>query len=92
MTEPVELQQEFNFTIYPNPMKDKSILQVTSSHVLDGCTLLVYDFQGGKVMEMTALTGSRLELDAASFNDGIYICLLVDEQGHELANHKLVVE
>lgn len=87
-----KLQIAFSFVIYPNPAKDNSVLQVTSGHELNGCKLVVYDFKGDKVVEIGSLSGSRLDLDVSKMGKGIYICLLVNDQGEHLGNHKLIVE
>ena len=43
-------------------------------------------------MEIGSVSGSRLDLDVSKMGKGIYICLLVNDQGEHLGNHKLIVE
>jgi len=84
--------QPFAFVIYPNPMKYQSKLQVTSQHELAGCSLMIYNFYGEKIKELTALSGTELTLYGEQFDKGIYICLVVDELGVTLGKQKLIIE
>ncbi len=90
--ETVPVDQEFSFVIYPNPLSDRSVVQVTSGHDLQGCSLQVFNFQGHKVLEKNALSGTRTELVKWGAAPGIYVVLVVDARGETLGRHKLIVD
>jgi hypothetical protein len=89
---PERLDTKFSFTVYPNPLKDRSVLQVTSGHDLQGCSLMAFNFQGDKVHEWSALSGSRMDLSHWRPASGIYVLRLVNQSGMTMGTHKIIVE
>ncbi|MCF8378138.1 MAG: lamin tail domain-containing protein [Bacteroidales bacterium] len=86
------LQQELSFVIYPNPMMDEAILQVTSAQKLAGYTLTIYNVLGSKAKEYTNLKGDRIILDKKGLEKGIHICILTDKYNQVHGQKKLIVK
>ena len=81
-----------SYVIYPNPVKNRSILQVTSGHELQNATLTMYDIFGNEVITMENITDSRLVLKNLNLKPGIYAVRLTDEELDVSSTIKLMVE
>lgn len=70
--------ERISFTIYPNPVKDEAILQLTSSHSLDNKMIEIFNSVGERVRTLTDIAGTRATLDCRYLPKGLYICRLSD--------------
>lgn len=67
---------ELNYTLYPNPTKDK--LSITSSDPTEIRTVEVMDMNG-KVLSTHQLSGSNAVIDVSDVSTGIYFVKIVSE-------------
>jgi hypothetical protein len=68
--------ERLSFTIYPNPVRDEAILQLTSAHTLDNKVIEIFNSVGEKVWTLTRITGTRATLDCSYLPKGLYVCRL----------------
>ncbi|MCD4697213.1 MAG: CotH kinase family protein, partial [Bacteroidales bacterium] len=90
--EPGFTMDPFSFTIYPNPLKEVSILQITSEKKMVDATFVIFNIFGQKVREENNITGDRLIIKKQDLQKGIYVCMLYDKNNEVLGKMKLMVE
>jgi len=90
--DPAGSVEPFSFTIYPNPLKNESILQVTSEKKMNNATMVLFNVFGQKARVESNLNGERLYIKKQDLQNGIYVCVLYDENNDILGKQKLMVE
>ena len=85
-------KKEFSFVVYPNPMKNSSLLQVTSGELITNGRLQLSNIYGKVVLEIENIHGDRLTLNKNGLPKGIYVCLLFDEKNQVLGSTKLMID
>ncbi|WNJ18148.1 cytochrome c peroxidase [Pontibacter sp. G13] len=82
-----ELEDQFAFTISPNPVVD----QLTLSGKLDRCTLMIYNTRGQQIRQV-ALRGSSQTIDLSALKAGVYIATLQDANHRPMGTQKFIKE
>ncbi len=73
----IELSMMDMIEVYPNPVTDR--LNITSESTIE--SVWVYDLLGSKLFEMSQINATHVELSTESWNSGIYIVNITDNQG-----------
>jgi hypothetical protein len=85
-------QKGITFTIYPNPLHNEAILQITSYHKLKKAKLLLFNTLGTKVREYSGLSGERFVFKKNGLNPGLYVCVLMNNKNHIVGKKKIMVK
>ncbi|MCD4681710.1 MAG: lamin tail domain-containing protein [Bacteroidales bacterium] len=91
-TEKIKKQEHFSFVIYPNPFREKAILQVTSKMEVIDCSLLIYNVFGKEVKRISGINSGRLEIPGSDLMQGVYICKFINNRNELLGTQKMIVE
>jgi hypothetical protein len=83
--------EKLSFTIYPNPVGDEAILQVTSNHSLNEASVEVFNSFGEKVMTLSGITGTRISLNCRDLPKGLYMCRLTEKEQQVAQTVKFMV-
>ncbi len=54
-TQKFEGKEKFSFVIYPNPFREKAVLQVTSNTDIENCSLIIYNVYGKEIKRITGI-------------------------------------
>ncbi len=78
-----EVDPDNSILVYPNPAKDKIIIELKTGKVeLDKANIKLYDMNGALVLsENSTNVDSQKELDVHKLNDGIYILCVYGDAG-----------
>jgi len=78
------------FEIFPNPVKDKFIVQSQKFKVEDA-HIEIYDLNGRKLLEKQISAGTgEIEIDVSHLKSGVYFCKLITEKAN--ATKKLMIQ
>lgn len=88
---PELIEEEFSFTIYPNPFKTRAIFQVTSEKDMDNYNIIFYNLYGKEVNRIQNVSGDRVEIQRSNLENGLYICRVVDQNNNEVAVTRIVI-
>ncbi len=91
---PVNEPQEkasFNFTIYPNPFKNKSIFQVTSQDKMEDYEIVFFNLYGKEVKKIQNVSGNRIEIHRDHLKTGIYVCRVLDQDKNIVGTSRIVI-
>jgi hypothetical protein len=83
-----EIDLKKNYQIFPNPFSNQTTLQFESS-IVDG-QLFIYDLKGSKMMELTNVNGTEIQIQRDKLQDGMYILNLIENQ-KLIVNEKLII-
>ena len=84
-----EFGENGNFSMYPNPTKDKVTVTAKNNTMITSYTLL--DVLGRVVTSQSLAKTTELSIDMGDYQNGIYLLLLQDATG-KTASHKVVKE
>ncbi|MFU8843689.1 MAG: lamin tail domain-containing protein [Bacteroidales bacterium] len=84
--------KELAFTIYPNPVREEAILQVTSQHLLDHAEVEIFNSFGKRIIAMNGMENNRLKIDCRDLSKGLYLCKLTDKEQKVSQTIKFMVE
>ena len=78
----VQLNNNSNFVVYPNPVKDHLTIQLGGSH--PSMELMVYNVQGQQVHQSVfSTTVSQVDIDFSDHPKGLYVLKLIGENTFE---------
>lgn len=83
----IEVNREFSFSIYPNPVEGKAYINNPSNKEF---SIEIFNINGQMVVSRYNLTGSSVELDMSSFAKGMYFVDVKSVKGVE--THKLILK
>ena len=72
----VESHKNFNFVLYPNPVKDFLNIEVFSSNA----NYFIYDYSGRLIFQ--GGINNKKQIDISSFNNGLYILSIMFNDGN----------
>ncbi|BDS10223.1 T9SS type A sorting domain-containing protein [Aureispira anguillae] len=75
-----------NLTIYPNPTKDILNLELEHYEQVDGYTISIHNALG----QIVYTAGFEQQLNLGTWNTGLYILTLRNEQGKTIAQQKII--
>jgi hypothetical protein len=84
-------QKKLIFTVYPNPVEEAAILQVTSGTEIRNAELRIYDSFGNIVRTVENINSDRMTIPRENLTQGIYICRLINGDMNHSATHKMIV-
>jgi uncharacterized repeat protein (TIGR01451 family) len=85
-----ELGNKEQLLVYPNPFTEKTTVYFEKD--LKYKSIQIVDMLGNKVYFNDQLNGNKLEIDAAHFEKGMYVLILVDNESNQVLNNaKLIV-
>lgn len=67
----------FTATLYPNPIKDKAILKLSSNFPTDNYTFSIYDFYGRTISKLENHSGNEIVIESNSLKQGTYFYQLL---------------
>jgi hypothetical protein len=68
-------EENFNFSVFPNPASDKIILDIQQSKVIQNCYISIYNVNGQLVLR-ESLIKPQTEIDISKLNKGFYLIQL----------------
>ncbi len=86
----LELNKSFDFSVFPNPFNDFTVLKIKDSN-FESLTMRIYNDQGQLVREIKNITSEIVLIEKNSLHSGLYIFQLSTEK-QVIANGKLIVE
>jgi len=81
--------EKFSVSVYPNPMNDKSTIQVSDN--IDGFSVSIYNLLGQKVNSIQS-SENNVVLEKGTLHSGIYILQIQSLDGKQVHSQKLVVK
>lgn len=85
-------EKQFSFVIYPNPVTDMAILQVTSGIKIEDAEIVICDIYGKVVKRYGNINSNRFEFSSEGLKAGLYFCKFLDSNKNLLATEKFVVQ
>jgi hypothetical protein len=80
---------KFSFVVYPNPVSDEAIIQITSGEVRNA-EIEIYDVFGNVVKTIGAINNERIVIVTSDLPDGLYFCKYIDSAKKILGVEKLI--
>jgi hypothetical protein len=80
------LEQIFNFSIYPNPANRELTISIDNSSIFE---ISVSDIFGRKI-ETTSINGDATNIYIENYPNGIYIIHALDINGNKISSKKFV--
>ncbi|MBL7767317.1 MAG: T9SS type A sorting domain-containing protein [Chitinophagaceae bacterium] len=75
------------FSIYPNPCKDD--LTLSAPYELNDATMIIYDFNGIKILEVSKFNGKHIKINCNNLPIGIY-CITLILNGNQIVNKNII--
>jgi hypothetical protein len=89
----ISFNNNFSFVIYPNPVSDHAIIQVTTpSIIIEGYMIEIWDVYGKLVKSYTDINADRFEFRTDGFNQGIYFCKFIDKNLTHHGTERFIVK
>ena len=86
-----ELANDQRLLVYPNPFTETTTVYFGED--LTNHSIQIVDPLGKLVYSNTTLTGKKVEIEASSLTEGMYILLLIDNESNQvISNAKLMVK
>jgi hypothetical protein len=86
-----ELANDQRLLVYPNPFTETTTVYFGED--LTNHSIQIVDPLGKLVYSNTTLTGNKVEIEASSLTEGMYILLLIDNESNQvISNAKLMVK
>jgi hypothetical protein len=86
-----ELVSQRQLLVYPNPFTETTTVYFGED--LINHSIQIVDITGKVVYSNTTLNGNKVEIDASSLTEGMYILLLIDNESNQvISNAKLMVK
>jgi hypothetical protein len=86
-----ELASERHVLVYPNPFTETTTVYFGED--LTNHSIQIVDPLGKLVYSSTTLTGNKIEIEASSLTEGMYILLLIENESNQvISNAKLMVK
>jgi hypothetical protein len=86
-----ELASQRQLLVYPNPFTETTTVYFGED--LINHSIQIVDITGKVVYSNTTLNGNKVEIDASSLTEGMYILLLIDNESNQvISNAKLMVK
>jgi hypothetical protein len=86
-----ELANDQRLLVYPNPFSETTTVYFGED--LTNHSIQIVDITGKVVYSNTTLTGNKIEIEASSLTEGMYILLLIDNESNQvISNAKLMVK
>ncbi len=79
---------DFNFTIYPNPTKDKVIIQCNSEDI-SNFKIELYDLAGKRILAKEYQNSKQHELSLNHLTNNIYILNVLNNKGSIFTSYKI---
>ncbi len=86
------IQEPFTFTIYPNPVQNRAMIQVTTGKGFNNAVMTIRNGFGQVVFKQTDIADQRIELDAGNLKPGLYFCTLEIPQTELRSTRKFMVQ
>ncbi len=80
---------KFSFVVYPNPVSDEAIIQITSGEVRNA-EIEIYDVFGNVVKTIGAINNERIVIVTSDLPDGLYFCKYINSGKKILGVEKLI--
>ncbi len=85
-----ELTKEQQIRVYPNPFSESTTVYLGEG-LSENSSLQIVDLLGKQVYSVDRITGNSVEIEASTFNAGLYILVLKDLGTNEVYTTRLVV-
>jgi len=88
----IQSERNFSFVIYPNPVTNLAIIQVTSNSEINDAEIVICDIYGRFVKSFNNINSSRFEFAPDGLNEGLYFCKFLDNHKTILATEKFMIQ
>ena len=90
--EVIQQERNFSFVIYPNPVTNLAIIQVTSDSEIKDAEIVICDIYGRIVKSFNNINTSRFEFAPDGLNEGLYFCKFLDNHKTILGTEKFMIQ
>ncbi len=90
--EVIQQVRNFSFVIYPNPVTNLAIIQVTSDSEIKDAEIVICDIYGRIVKSFNNINSSRFEFTPDGLNEGLYFCKFIDNNKTILGTEKFMIQ
>lgn len=90
--DPLVSIEKISLTLFPNPFRNTTLLNINSQSVINDGTLEIYNLAGQKVQQINHITSKQIELDRSGLQPGCYIIRFTNLTGSLSGVGKMMVE
>ena len=88
----IQPERNFSFVIYPNPVTNLAIIQVTSDSEINDAEIVICDIYGRIVKSFNNINSDRFEFTPNGLKEGLYFCKFLDNHKTVLGTEKFMIQ